>query len=355
MNSEQANQWLFYIGTYSPKENPGIHLASLNLQSGEMTLLDGTVGVENPSFLALHPDGEKLYAVTETDEGEAVSFQISDDGKLTELSRVQTGGAHPCHIAFSSSGTIITVNYSGGQVSSYTLDDQLAVASVSARIQHEGSGPNPDRQEKAHPHSAIPDPQGKFVYVSDLGTDKIIVYSLEDGRLTPHKEVALPPETGPRHFVVDANERWAYGINELGNTVTVYDYDGPGGFLAPQQHISALPEQANQKECTAADIHISADGRYLYASNRGYDSIVRFAIDAESGRLSDPRWTLSGGKTPRNFALAPGGYLLAANQDSDTIISFIIDPVTGTLKETGHKLQVSKPVCIAGWKESAGK
>lgn len=346
-STREKHPWLFYIGTYSPENEPGIHLAALNTDSGEMEVVGGTSGVENPSFLALHPQGDRLYAVTETDEGEVVSFAISPGGELAEQGRVQTGGAHPCHISFSPAGCLISVNYSGGQVSSYTLDDRRIISGVASRIQHSGSGPNRERQEKAHPHSAIPDRHGKFVYVSDLGLDKIVVYRLEQDRLVRHKEISLPPGTGPRHFAIDAAERYAYGVDELSNTVTVYAYDAEAGNLSLLQQISTLPEHL-QQECTAADIHISPDGRYLYASNRGFDSLVRFAINPEDGRLSDPFWSVSGGTTPRNFTLAPGGFLLAANQDSDAVVSFRIDPKSGKLQETGFRLSVPKPVCLVG-------
>ncbi|WP_223068067.1 lactonase family protein [Paenibacillus caui] len=347
-NVKNSQDWLFYIGSYSPADKPGIHLAGVNPESGEMKLISSTSGIENPSFLALHQDGRTLYAVTETDEGEAVSYRISPEGQLKELSRENTGGEHPCHIAYSPANVLVTVNYTGGQVSSYLPDAEGAIGKTASRIQHTGSGPNPRRQEKAHPHSAIPDRQGKYVYVSDLGLDRIVIYRLEEGRLVIHKEVSLPPGAGPRHFVIHPSEKWAYGINELNNTVTLYAYHGQEGDLTPLQHISALPEHIN-RECTAADIHVSLCGRFLYGSNRGFDSIVRFRIDSATGELSEPEWFRSGGAGPRNFALTPNGLLLAANQDSDVIVSFFVDPETGALSETGFTLPVPKPVCIAGW------
>ncbi|ANS76764.1 hypothetical protein AWM70_21050 [Paenibacillus yonginensis] len=347
--SEQGN-WLFYIGSYSEADQPGIHLASLNQATGEMKILGSTDGVENPSFLAVHPGGHRLYAVTETDEGELVGYDILEDGSLKEHKRLQTGGEHPCHVAFAPEAYLVTVNYTGAQVSSYKLDGEGRLEEVQSRVQHTGSGPNKERQEKAHTHSAIPDKKGKFVYVSDLGKDQVVVYGLDQGKLAHRGAVMLPAGSGPRHFIIDSSQKYAYGIDELSNTFTVYNYNAEEGGLVPVQQVSTLPPSIDPANCTAADLHLSACGGYLYGSNRGAsDTLVRFVVNRENGQLSDPEWFDCGGKVPRNFALVDNRLLLCANQDSDNIVSFLIDPENGKLKETGHSLKVGKPVCIAAW------
>ncbi|WP_138495138.1 lactonase family protein [Paenibacillus pinistramenti] len=349
-----SNHWKFYIGTYSAADQPGIHLASVDQGTGEMHILSSTAGVENPSFLAVHPEGRNLYAVTETEEGEVVSYAIGEDGKLTEQKRLPTGGEHPCHVAFAPDSYLVTVNYSGAQVSSYKLDETHSLEALVSRVQHTGSGPNSERQEKAHTHSAIPDAQGRFVYVSDLGQDKIVIYKLAEGRLEPHEEVKLAGGTGPRHFVIDREGKRAYGIDELSSTITVYALEAEEGRLTPIQRISTLPEHVSAQDCTAADLHFSVCGSYLYGSNRGgSDSLVRFVVDRESGKLGSPAWFDCGGKTPRNFAVVNERLLLCANQDGGGISSFFIDPASGALTATGYTLKVGKPVCIAGWRQGS--
>ncbi|AWB43211.1 6-phosphogluconolactonase [Paenibacillus sp. CAA11] len=348
VNRQTEGEQLFYIGSYTEADAPGIHLASVKIDSGEMTILHSLSGLDNPSFLTVHPALPVLYAVTETDEGEAVSFRIELDGTLKESSREQTGGAHPCHAALAGEKLLVTVNYSGGQINSFQLEQDGAIARTASRVQHLGKGLREDRQEQAHPHSAIPDQAGNFVYVSDLGLDRIVVYRLQEGRLVTHQEVELPPGAGPRHFVIHPSKPWAYGVNELNNTVTAYAYHEREGNLSILQHISTLPENW-MAENTAGDIHISSCGRFLYASNRGADTIVRYLIDPERGQLSEPQWTDTGGKIPRNFMILEG-QLLVASQNSDEIAAFLIDQTGGTLRDTGHRLKVSKPVCLVPYK-----
>ncbi|GAA0134795.1 lactonase family protein [Paenibacillus sp. YSY-4.3] len=377
---EQEEQY-FYVGGYSSGEEPGIHLCSLNTGSGELRLIHSTSGIENPSFLIVadkqHAGGQaiqrgvqknesdtaagsdsnaspaaegagtmQLYAVLECERGEVAAYGIDpQNGKLHLIKTARTDGASPCHLSLSPSGHLLVANYSSGHVNSFELDGEGSLAQMAAAIQHVGSGFRQDRQESAHAHSVVPSKDGKYAFVSDLGLDRIIIYRLEDGKLVTHREVALQPGAGPRHFIIHPSDKIAYGINELDNTVTVFAYNPTHGILEIIQHISTLPEDFAE-ESYAADIHLAPDGKYVYASNRGHDSIVRFKLDASTGQLSDPEWTTVGGKWPRNFAVLDD-YVLMANQFSNSITLLRRNRATGSLSPADSVLEVKEPSCIA--------
>lgn len=341
---DQDKQY-FYVGTYSNAQEPAIYVCSLDRLSGEMTTEQSISGIDSPSFIVLNEDESRLYAASEGAEEVAAYVIDPQERTLSELKRASTGGESPCYVALTSEGYLLSVNYMGGQVNSFALDDQGDIAERTSQVLHIGHGQREDRQEAAHPHSIVPDRHGRYAYVSDLGLDQIVVYRLEEGKLVTHREIQLPPGAGPRHFVIHPSLQWAYGINELNETITAYAFNEVHGILEILQHVKTLPE-GFAEENTNADIHISACGRFLYGSNRGHDSIVRFLVDEETGLLGSPVWISSGGKTPRNFALLDSGYLLAANQDSNNIVSFKIDHESGTLQTTGHSLTINKPVCI---------
>lgn len=237
-------------------------------------------------------------------------------------------------------------NYSSGSVNVFPVGDQGTLGEMSAWVEHTGSGINEERQEGPHAHSIQPDPSGQYAVVCDLGLDQIIVYRLEEGRLVTHREMDQPPGAGPRHLVFHPNSKWAYVINELDNTVTAFLYDERRGEFTTVQHISTLPE-GHKGEGTAADIRVSPCGRFLYASNRGDDSIVLYHIDQESGKLEAVEWTSTIGQTPRNFNILPGGILVVANQDSNNLVGFQISEEDGRLTHNGFKLELPRPVCIA--------
>lgn len=344
VNCLSLEQLSFYVGSYAAEEEAGIHLCLLNLSTGELRLLGSTSGIENPSFLTLNRNATRLYAVRETSEGTVVCYDVNPaDGKLTLLSEESTEGAHPCYVAVSND-LLLTANYSSGLVNSYALDENGVLAGMISKAQHTGQGPRSDRQEAAHAHSIVPDPSGHYAYASDLGTDEIVIYRIQDKKLSDCGKITLPPGAGPRHFAIHPNKLYAYGINELNNTITVYSYEEQQGRLEIIGEIGTLPDEF-AGENLAADIHISGDGRYVYGSNRGHNSIVRFVVDAESGQLTSPLWTETGGDWPRNFALLDE-YVLVANQYSNNITVLRRDPSTGELEITGQELAISKPTCI---------
>lgn len=382
MSIFKPEEQYFYVGGYSSGEEAGIHLCSLNTDSGELRLIHGTSDIENPSFLIVadkqhagrqaaahvmqkhesdtaedsaNPVSQaaeeeagtmRLYAALECEDGKVAAYGINpQDGKLNLLETARTEGSSPCHLSLSPSGHLLVANYSSGHVNSFELDGEGSLAQMAAAVQHVGSGFRQDRQEAAHAHSVLPSKDGKYAFVSDLGLDQIVVYRVEDGKLVTHREVALPPGAGPRHFIIHPSDTFAYGINELNNTVTVFAYNPTHGILEIIQHISTLPEDFAE-ESYAADIHLSPDGKYVYASNRGHDSIVRFKLDASTGQLSAPEWTSVGGKWPRNFAVLDD-YVLVANQFSNSITLLGRDRATGSLSPADSVLEVKEPSCIA--------
>ncbi|ASA25349.1 lactonase family protein [Paenibacillus donghaensis] len=345
---QHPDEVLFYTGTYSPEDKKGIQLCALKVPSGEMRILDGTVGIENPSYLAMNGEGSVLYAVSEQEEGQVYAYAIDPGTKaLRMLGSRPTDGAAPCYVSISPREDYLFVsNYSGANVNVFPVQADGSLGEMSAQVRHEGSGTREDRQEAPHPHSVIPDSTGEHVLVCDLGLDQVVIYRLEEGKLTTHREINLPPESGPRHLAVHPAGQWIYLVNELNSTVTVFANNEQSGDLKVLQHISTLPEHYTAgSDDTAADIHVSPCGRYLYASNRGHDSIVLFLIDQETGLLTAEDWQSTGGRTPRNFSIIKG-MLLAANQNSGNIISFSIDPDSGRLIPTGNELELASPVCI---------
>ncbi|GGH37684.1 lactonase family protein [Paenibacillus segetis] len=347
MNNQRGNdELLLYVGSYALQDEPSIYQCKLDRNTGELTLIDSFAGILNPSFLVGNQDGNRLYSISESAQGAVAAYAIHpESGKLSELGMKELEGADPCYLTLSSTGYILIAHYSSGHLNTFALDTDGALAEMVSQIQHVGgSGAVSDRQEAAHAHSIVVNQEGTYAYVSDLGQDKIVIYRLEDGKLQASGHVELPPGSGPRHFVIRESGNTAYGINELNNSITTYNYNSIDGDLEIVQHISTLPE-GFIGESYPADIHLSPDGRYIYGSNRGHDSIVRFAIDSTTGLLSEPVWSEAGGKWPRNFAVLED-YVLVANQNSNNIAVFKRDGDTGMLTATGSGLTLDKPVCI---------
>lgn len=337
----------FYIGTYGSAEDKGIHLASLNRETGEIELLDGISGVENAVYLDFDELNRVLYAVSEKEASEVIAYNADPETrKLTELSRKSSDSSGTCHVSRSRDGKyLFTTGYGDGRITVFELEEKGALGEIASIIQHQGRGLIDERQSEAHPHSIFEDPHHKYVVVSDLGMDDVNMYRLEDGKLVTHREISLPPGSGPRMVAFHPSGQWVYGINELNSTVTVYAYDSTFGDLKMLQHVSTLPEDVVMDN-TGAHILVTPCGRFLYASNRGHDSIVQYEIDTDTGTLKAVNWVSSGGKSPRHFNLLPGGYILSANQGNGLIASYKMDENTGRLESTGHTIEVPHPVCI---------
>jgi 6-phosphogluconolactonase len=342
-----------YAGTYTQRDSEGIYLFRFDTESGSLRQQAVVAGLDNPSFLALHPRGQILYAVNEDQEaGQVSSFAIDrESGGLTFLNRQPTHGASPCHLAVEPGGNrLVVANYSSGNVAVYPLNADGTIGEPAQNIQHHGSGPNQERQEAAHAHSATVSPDGSRVYVADLGMDKVMIYRLVDGRLVANQpdNVSVQGGAGPRHFDFHPNGQFAYIINELDLTVTVCAFDADTGALNPKQTISTLPEDVDDRSgFSCADIHVSADGRFVYGSNRGHHTIAIFSVDQESGGLTAAGHASTRGQTPRNFTLDPSGeWLLAANQDTDDISVFSRDADSGQLTPVGDMVWAPMPVCL---------
>ena len=344
------------IGTYTqPGKSEGLYVYEFNSATGDLVYKAKATGVTNPSFLAITNDQNFVYAVNETGRetpGGVSSFKFdSKSGELTLLNKVRSMGDDPCYVSVDKKGKHVFVgNYSGGNLSAFQVQNNGSLTDAVEVIKHEGNGPDTSRQEKAHVHSTVIAPDGKYLLTADLGTDKVYAYKISNGNseniLTAHQPpyTAVAPGSGPRHLDFHPNGKFAYLIHELTGDVSVYKYHK--GKLTAIQTISMLAQDF-KGQTGAADIHVSPDGRFLYASNRGdANDIGIFSIQADGKIILAGRQSTLG-KGPRNFAMDPGGnFLLAANQNSDEVVVFKRDKQTGLLSDTGKRLKIGQPVCL---------
>jgi 6-phosphogluconolactonase len=356
---------LVYVGTYTgPERAQGISVFRLDPESGALDPLQTVTGLNSPTFLALHPQFPArpfLYAVERQAEepglesGAVSSFAVDPrQGTLTLLNRQPSGGSSPCYVSVHPQGGVVfAANYASGHVASFPVLPDGTLGPPLSVVQHQGSGPVARRQEGPHAHSIGPSPDGRFVLACDLGIDRVMVYRLgPDGQPfgallanDPPAGVANPG-SGPRHFAFHPQLPYVYVVNELDSTVTVYAYDSRTGGLDNVQTVPCLPPDFSGTSHTA-QIIAHPSGRFVYASNRGHDSIAVFAVDGASGRLTPTGHTSTEGRVPRNFNVHPAGrLLLAGNQDSGTVVPFRIDPQSGALTPTGRVTETPAPVCI---------
>jgi 6-phosphogluconolactonase len=354
----RASELFVYVGTYTSGKSEGIYLYRLDLSSGELKHVATTKGVKDPSYLALSPNRRYLYAVNELEEfagkkSGAVSAFAVDRAKseLRLLNQQPSLGGSPCYVDVDRTGRFVLVaNYSGGNVAVLPVRRDGSLGEATDMKQDEGSSINTERQQGPHAHCVVLDPANRFAYTCDLGTDKIMIYRFDrrQGKLTPaaNPSVQVMPGAGPRHLTFHPRSAYAYVVNEMHVTVTAFAHDQRQGNLRELQTMPALPMEPTSAD-SGADIHVSPDGRFLYCSNRGHDSIAAFKIDARSGKLTSVAHESTRGKTPRNFAIDPtGNFLLVANQRSDNIVTFRRDKKTGRLSATGHVAEVPSPVCL---------
>ncbi len=364
MAAQAGGAFNVYVGTYTKgqgagrPQSEGIYVYRMDATTGALTHAHTTPGVVNPSFLTLAPSRRFLYAVNEVQDAEGKSgggvsaFAVdAATGVLTYLNQQSTNGADPCHVSVDHAGAYLLVaNYGSGSVAMFPTQADGRLGSASDFVQHQGSSVNPRRQQGPHAHSITPDPGNRYALAADLGLDKVLVYRLDatPGKLIPNSppSASVAPGAGPRHLAFHPNGRLVYLINEIGSTVTVFGYDAGSGGLRELQTLSTLPADfTGTSHC--ADIHVAPNGRYVYGSNRGHDSLAIFAVDSTTGALTAVGHAPTGGRTPRNFAIDPtGAFVLAANQNSDTIVTFRINQETGALTPTGAVAQVPSPVCI---------
>jgi 6-phosphogluconolactonase len=322
-----TNQSLILASGYSTAEQPGIQAFLFDESTGKLEGCGSYTGVNTPSFLVVHPNKHWMYAVSETGvsshgaSGEVWAFQLQNEPFLLRLIDHQTSrGDWPCHLQFDRTGNwLMTTNYGSGNAALYPIHAEGSLGEITGFVQHEGKGPNTERQEGPHAHSSIFTPDNRFAIIADLGIDQLVIYEFDEmaGKLLQHATVKSQPGAGPRHLVFHPNGKWFYAANELASTVTFYEYDDANGTLLEKQTLPTIPPDS--PENIVADIHISSDGKRLYVSNRGHNSIAAFDI-GDDGSLSLVSIPSCGGNWPRNFAISPNGrFMLVANQYSNEI------------------------------------
>jgi 6-phosphogluconolactonase len=341
----------------------GIAVLAFDEESGRTTPLSERDGVDNPTYLAVHPSRRLVYATSEVfgwNEGTVTAYRFDEQtGQLTYLNKQPTLGSITAHCSFDRTGRFLFVaNYAigdpaelpGQSVAVLPIHADGSLGAPVASQAHRGTGPNAARQERPHAHCVLASPDNRFVVVSDLGIDKLVVYRFDagSGQLTPAEppHLELAPGAGPRHFVFHPSGRLAYCVNELDSTIAALRFEAAIGRFAILQTVPALPASFHE-ESHCADLQITPDGRFLYASNRGHDSLTIHAVDAASGSLTLVGHQPTLGKTPRSFAIDPAGrFVLAANQNSDSVVIFRIDGGTGRLGEVGERATVGTPMCV---------
>jgi len=345
-----ANTCRVYIGTMAKGDQAGIYMSLLDMQTGQLSEPVRVSPVNGAGFLAIHPDGQHLYSASAT-TGLASAFMISKSGgMLTEINSQSTRGDGSCHVSIDPSGkNLLVANYRSGSCAVLPIQNNASLAPASAFQQHSGSSVHPTRQTQAHTHSINCDPSGRFAIAADLGIDKLMIYRFDAdaGTLVPNDPpfTAIEPGGGPRHFTFHPNGKIAYADLELSDKAVVFEYDQINGTLTEIQSISTLPD-GYAGESIASEIRTTPDGRFLYAANRGHDSIAMFAIDADTGKLTSLGYEPVRGENPRNFNIDPTGtYLIALNPNPGNAVVFRIDKKTGELEFTGSEISIPLPGC----------
>lgn len=343
-----TNSQLGYIGTYTKGESKGIYSFILDSTEGKITDIKAVATLENPTYLTLSNDKKYLYSVAKDGKsGGLTAFSITDNGELTLINSQLSAGSPPCHVSIDSQNRyVFSTNYHKGTVESFLLNSEDGtVQPASSIIQHEGSGPDP-RQEKPHVHYAGLTPDEKYLAVVDLGTDSLTTYEVSsDGKLTKVHLLPLKAGSGPRHLTFHPNGMLAYLMTEFSSEVIVLRYHSDNGHFTEEQYISTIPADFSENNQGSA-IHISADGRFVYAGNRGHNSIAVFRVE-ETGELSFLEHTPTEGDWPRDFEIDPTGrFVVASNQESSNLVLFARDENTGKLTLLQSDITVPHPVCV---------
>ena len=355
IKSFSQDHYLF-IGTYTGSGSKGIYVYKFNSKTGKATWISNTDSStsSNPSYLAISPNGKYVYSVYEDGNqknGNIAAYSFNKTtGKLSFINKQLSGGDHPCYVATTNNNKWLTVaNYTGGSASVFGLNADGSLKPDPQVIQHTGNSIVKDRQDKPHVHSTVFSPKEDYLFVSDLGIDKVMIYKFNSAAAKPLQSqpsfASSEPGSGPRHFTFHTNNKFAYVIEELSGTVTAYQYNS--GKLNFLQRIATHP--SNFKGAIgSADIHLSPDGKFLYASNRGDENTITiFSVNPSTGKLKLAGYQSTMGKSPRNFMIDPiGNFLLVANQNSNNIVIFKRNKQTGLLTLTDTVIEVPKPVCL---------
>ena len=355
---QNGKEKLVFVGTYTEPEqstSEGLYVYDMDMASGNLALKTVVKGLINPSFLAVHPQSGYVYVVHEkgTFEGKpgvgVIALAVDPEtGESHVLNTQSSGGEDPCYISLERTGRFALVaNYISGSVAMLPIAPDGRLDPVCCSCQHSGSSVHPERQDRPYAHCILPDPTNQYAIACDLGIDKLIVYrmDLDAGQLVKHAETTVAPSSGPRHLTFHPNGLYAYLVCELNSTVIALSWDPEGGTFEEFQTLGTLPPGYEGRNLPA-DIHVTPDGQFLYASNRGHDSIACYEIGSE-GVLTLKHHTSTGGSEPRGFAIDPSGkFLVSANQSSNNLVSYLIEPGMSHLSRFGDEVQVSMPVCV---------
>jgi 6-phosphogluconolactonase len=358
MERDLSNKEYIYVGTYNEDGKPGIFVYQFDRKKGSMSLVQELGGMGSPSYLEIHPSGKYLYSVNRSSVGpdkkwgSVSSYKINPEkGTLSHLNDQPSQGSESCHISIDSKGRLVFVsNYSTGNLSVFPVVEDGSLDACSDVEQHTGSSINQQRQKGPHVHQSIVSPDDKFLYVSDLGIDLVKAYSIDYNTNSvkgiPGSDGIVEKGSGPRHATIQKNQKFAYVINELASTVTVFKVEPGDGRLIPIQSLSTIPDDYKEVNY-CADIHIDPSGEFLYGSNRGHNSLVIFKIDQDNGKLIRTGFQSTSGEWPRNFLIDPKGeFVFVANQNSNNIVIFRRNSQSGELSKIEKEIIVPKPVCL---------
>lgn len=352
-----GDEMFVYFGSHRSGRGIGFSLARFNTETGVLTNPEFLLEAAAPAFFVIHPDGKHLYTSNSIDiyegkqEGTITSYEIDPaTAKLKLLNVKPAGGSDPSYISLDKTGKFaLDANYRGGNICVYAILPDGSFGERTAFVQHTGSSIHPQRQTRPYAHAIITDPGNRFALVPDLGVDKVFIYRFDEktGSLTPNDppHAAVKPGSGPRHVRFHPNGKWVYVINEIGSTVNVFEWYGQKGSLTETQSVSTLPADfAGTSTCAELEVH--PHGKFVYATNRGHDSVAVFSIDQASGKLSPIQHIPSAGRTPRNFAFDPTAkWIVLTNHGSDNAVVFAVDPETGRLSQKGDPISVPYPFC----------
>lgn len=336
-----------YIGTYTKAESQGIYRLVVDTSTGEIKENKLAGKVNNPTYLKISNDEKLVFSVAkDNDNGGVASFSIQEDGTLQFINQVLGAGSPPCYVDLSDDNQrLVSANYHLGTIVSYPVSDDGTIQTETSVVQHKGSSVH-ERQEKPHAHFAGYSPDGKHVITCDLGTDRVTTYSIKDGKLVEVSELAVTPGSGPRHLDFHPNKKFVYIMTELTAEVIAAEYNADTGSIIAFQTVASLPEDFTGAN-TGSAIHVSPNGKFLYVSNRGHDSITSFSIDPDSGKLTKIETVSVEGKGPRDFDLNfTGEILLAANENTNNVTVFQVNQETGALKLLQKEVKVPEPVCV---------
>ena len=355
----RANEFDVWIGTTTPRNglSKGIYHARFDAASGKLTRPSLAAEIQSPGFLALHPNGQVLYATAAVNgTPSVVAFRIAKQKGQSQLSLMNSqpiGDGGAAHLATDRTGSVlITAQYGGGSTALYPLLQDGTIGAQTKQIKHEGgSGVVAGRQEKPHAHWVGTSPDNRFVFVPDLGMDQVVIYGLDAKKadLSPHGRGRLPAGGGPRHMKFHTSGKYIYVLNELALSVTAFDYDAQNGTMTAIQTIPTVSDEKKAKEAfvSASEIRVHPSGKFVYAANRGHDTITAFRVEQDSGKLTEIECEPIRGSWPRNFNIDPTGkWLLAAGRDSNTLAVFSIDGSSGELTYARTMVTVPTPICV---------